>query len=172
MGVDCRGRGSMASRNLSFFITKTRSWSLFIFLSHFLTLSFLFPSLSFYFSPLSSFSVYLPLRVAEWILFVSHRYSRPGSVVVRPPKLSPGRFMFPPLRKSGLIPFCCEMRALTCVFLHLRWISLYVKSSGTQRWTHLLLFLLFYPCETPPISLVVLSNDGNWILLEAFTFQG
>ena len=115
MGVDRRSRRSIASTKFWFFATESgpRSFSrsLFTFsLSLNLSIS-LFLSFPFF------FSVYLPVGVAEWILFVSHRYSQRGSVVVRPPKLSlSGRFMFPPPRESRLIPFSWETWALRVFF--------------------------------------------------------
>lgn len=52
--------------------------------------------------------IYLPPRVAEWILFVSHRYfaGPPFSCAARPPKLSRRHDLCFLRPSGGLIPFC------------------------------------------------------------------
>lgn len=55
--------------------------------------------------------IYLPPRVAEWILFVSHRYFS-GPACRSPSKtVSPPRFMFPPTQRR-IDPFL--LRMYTC----------------------------------------------------------
>lgn len=71
----------------------------------------LYLSLRTYFVFPSPRPIYLPLRVAEWILFVSHRYF---CEPVRPPKLSRRHDLCFLRPSGGLIPFCCRMYIYVC----------------------------------------------------------
>lgn len=105
----------MASRNLSFFATKPLSRSLFI--SYLLCHSWTILLSLFLLIPHLLLGIFTASCIRVDLVCITPLL--PASFTCRLPFqncLSLGRFMFPPQRENGLIPFCCEPRELRVFF--------------------------------------------------------